>query len=301
MKIAVWLILLTPSMALAHSTHDHAHAAESMWTWNPLVLGPLAMSLALFSLGTMRLWRQAGVGRGVRFWQAATFGGGWLLLFGALVAPLHWLGERLFAAHMIEHEVLMVLAAPLIVVSRPGGAMSWGLPAQWRGPIGKVTQGRIFAAVWRRLVHPGIATALHGVALWSWHAPALYNAALRNDVVHWLQHVSFLVTALLFWWALLRGRERERGYGIAVLCLFLTALHNGFLGVLLALSRSPFYPLQSELASAWGLTILEDQQLAGLIMWVPFGGVYTVAALILAGVWIARLGVPRGIDPAASR
>jgi putative membrane protein len=119
--------------------------------------------------------------------------------------------------------------------------------------------------------------------------------------VHWLQHVSFLVTALLFWWALLRGRERERGYGVAVLCLFLTALHNGFLGVLLALSRLPLYPLQSELASAWGLTVLEDQQLAGLIMWVPFGAVYAVAAVILAGVWIARIGTPGGIDPAASR
>ncbi len=294
MRAVALLLLLLPSAALAHAGHEHAAQAESMWTWSPLVLAPLAFSATLYALGTARLWHDAGFGRGVRPWQALCFAGGWLLLFGALVAPLHWLGERLFAAHMIEHEVLMAVAAPLIAVSRPGGAMLWGLPARWRGTVGGATQAGAFVAVWRRLTHPAIATAVHGLALWAWHAPLLYNAALRNDTVHWLQHVSFLATALLFWWALLRGRDRERGYGGAVFYLFLTAAHSGFLGVLIALARREIYPLQSGNAADWGLTALQDQQLAGLIMWVPAGLVYAVAALILAGVWIAGASHGRG-------
>jgi putative membrane protein len=282
--------LVWPGTALAHSGHAHVGQAESIWTWNPLVVLPLALSAALYTVGTARLWQRAGAGRGVRPWQASCFAGGWLLLFGSLVAPLHWLGERMFAAHMIEHEILMALAAPLIAVSRPAGAMLWGLPGSWRGPVGGASQARSFAALWSWLTYPAIATAVHGVALWVWHAPALFNAALRNDFVHWLQHVSFLATGLLFWWALLRGRERERGYGAAVLCLFFTAAHSGFLGVLIALARRPLYPEQSDVASQWGLGPLEDQQLAGLIMWVPFGVIYTVAALLLAGFWIARVG-----------
>jgi cytochrome c oxidase assembly factor CtaG len=289
MRAVALLLILLPGQALAHEGHGYAaQAAESMWTWNPLVLLPLLLSAALYSLGTARLWRHAGLGRGVQLWQAACFDAGWLVLFGALVAPLHWLGERLFAAHMIEHEALMAVAAPLIAVARPGGAMLWALPPARRRSVGSALQAPLFAAVWRWLTHPGIATAIHGVALWIWHAPAFYNAALENATVHWLQHLSFLLSALLFWWALLRGRDRERAYGSAVFCLFLTAAHSGFLGVLIALARRSIYPLQSEAAVQWGLTPFEDQQLAGLIMWVPFGLIYAIAALWLAAIWIAR-------------
>jgi cytochrome c oxidase assembly factor CtaG len=202
---------------------------------------------------------------------------------------------------MIEHEVLMTLAAPLIAVSRPGGAILWGLPASWRRAVGGATQAGAFVALWQPLTHPAIATAVHGVALWAWHAPLLYNAALRNDVVHWLQHVSFLATALLFWWALLRGPERERGYGNAVFYLFLTAALSGFLGVLIALARREIYPLQTATAGDWGLTVLQDQQLAGLIMWVPAGIIYAAAGLILAGLWIAGASRMRGVGHAPLR
>jgi putative membrane protein len=281
------LLLFLPGLAFAHEGHAHVDAAESMWTWNPLVLLPLGLSATLYAIGTARLWRHAGVGRGVRRWQALSFAGGWLFLFGALVAPLHWLGERLFAAHMVEHELLMTVAAPLIAVARPGGAMLWGLPAGWRAAMGGAMQGRAFTAVWRWLTRSAVATVIHGTALWAWHIPALYNAALGNDIAHWLQHVCFLASALLFWWALLRGEERERGYGGAVFYLFLTAAHSSFLGVLITLARREIYPLQSGAASAWSLSALQDQQLAGLIMWVLAGMVYVVMALVLAGIWIA--------------
>jgi putative membrane protein len=302
MRLALLLILTAglPAPVAAHEGYVEWWALDSTWTWDPLVVGPLALSISLYLTGVERVWRHAGPGRGVRRWQVRSFALGWTLLVLALVAPLHWLGGRLFTAHMIEHEALMVLAAPLIVVARPLGAMIWGLPRRWRPALGRLASAAPLAVIWRWLVDPGVATALHGIALWAWHAPPLYNAALTSGLVHWLQHVSFLGTALLFWWALLRGRERARGYGRAVLYLFVTTLHSGFLGILITLARRPVYPLQSRDAMAWGLSVLEDQQLAGLVMWVPAGLVYAAAALALAGVWIVRSALDQRTTYAAA-
>jgi putative membrane protein len=287
---ALFLALLASGPTWAHGGHVHWWEVGTTWTWDPMVVLPLATSAALYTVGVARLWRRAGIGRGVRRWQAACFALGWLLLVAALVAPLHWLGERLFAAHMIEHEILMVVAAPLLVVARPVGAILWAVPAGWRRSAGGFAQVPAIAALWRCLTDPLVATVVHASALWAWHVPALYQAALTSSPLHWLQHLSFFVTALFFWWSLLRGRMRERGYGAAVLYLFATSLHSGFLGILLALARQPLYPAQTRTALEWGLTPLEDQQLAGLIMWVPAGLIYAAAALALAGIWIARSG-----------
>jgi putative membrane protein len=282
------LLLLAPVPASAHAGHVHWWEVGTTWTWDPWVVLPLAISLTLYTVGVVRLWRRAGAGRGVRYWQAACFAAAWLLLFAALIAPLHWLGERLFAAHMIEHEILMAVAAPLLVVARPIGAILWAVPRGWRRGTGRAAQQPALARLWGWLTDPLIATILHGIALWAWHVPAFYDAALTSGRLHWLQHLSFFVTALFFWWALLRGRARERGYGAAVFYLFATSLHSGFLGILISLARQPLYPLQTKTALEWGLTPLEDQQVAGLIMWVPGGMVYAVAALALAGLWISR-------------
>jgi putative membrane protein len=280
--------------------HDGKGYDDWLWTTSLWVSGPLAVSGGLYTVGVIRLWRRVGVGRGVRLWQAVSFAFGWLLLIGALVSPLHWLGERLFMAHMAEHEILMALAAPLLAVARPIGGMIWAFPSRWRPAIGGLGQTRIWGTVGRWLTDPPVATLLHGIALWAWHAPVLYDAALMHPMVHWAQHLSFLVTALLFWWSLLQGRARQRGYGAAVFYLFATALHSGFLGILLTVAREPIYPLQTSAAPAWGLTPLEDQQLAGLIMWIPAGLVYAVAALALAGLWIRHSGLSakRGGDHA---
>ena len=290
--VILLLALIMASRAQAHSGHVHWLEVETTWTWDPWITFPLALSGGLYLAGLTRLWRRARMGRGVRLWQAACFAAGWSLLVAALVAPLHWLGERLFVAHMIEHEILMALAAPLLVVGGPV-AMLWAFPAAMRHRLGGIGQKPLVARPWRWLTNPPVATLLHGGALWIWHAPPLYEAALADPWVHWLQHLSFFVTALLFWRALLQGREGERAYGAAVFYLFVTSLHTGFLGILLAFFRRPIYPTQTSAAPEWGLTPLEDQQLAGLFMWIPAGLVYAGMALVLAGLWIARSGSVR--------
>jgi cytochrome c oxidase assembly factor CtaG len=286
--------LLAAAPAEAHTGHLHWWELDTTWSWDPLVLVPLLVSAGLYATGVVRLWRHAGRNRGVKTWQAASFAAGWLLLVAALISPLHWLGERLFTAHMIEHEILMTLAAPLLVLSHPVGAMMWGLPASLRRLAGRVGRFPAVALGWAVLAGPPVATVLHGAALWIWHAPRLYEAALTSPFIHWLQHLSFLVTALVFWWALLWRGERESRYGLAVFYLFVTALHSGFLGILLTFARAPVYPLQTQAASDWGLLPLEDQQLAGVVMWVPAGLIYAVAALLMAGVWIAQSGSEGG-------
>jgi putative membrane protein len=281
-------LALTASAAAAHDgPHDEASVFAPLWTFDPWVVVPLLVSATLYLGGTLRLWFHAGVGRGIRIWQAAAFWTGWLLLAVATVSPLHWLGERLFVAHMIEHEIIMVLAAPLIAAARPLGAFLWALPQDWRAALGRGARSGAMAASWRVLTDPLVATVLHALALWAWHMPLLYNAVLVSPAMHRLQHASFLVTALLFWWTLLYGRARRRGYGIAVLYIFATMLHSAALGILLTLSPRVWYPEQGAFAALCGLTPLEDQQLAGLVMWVPAGLIYTVIALVLAGRWIA--------------
>jgi cytochrome c oxidase assembly factor CtaG len=140
-------------------------------------------------------------------------------------------------------------------------------------------------------VSPLVAFLVHAAAIWIWHIPALFERTLTSDVVHALQHLSFFGTALVFWWTIIHahapgGRSRALSFGMAVLLLFGTALHSGALGALLTFSRSLWYPAYGFASASWGLTPLEDQQLAGLIMWIPATFAYLVAALILFTNWL---------------
>ena len=272
--------MLLPNCAFAHGGESDAPA----WTWDPWVLVPLLLSGGLYLRGTLVLWRRAGWGRGIRPWRVASYALGWLALAGALLSPLHWLGERLFTAHMVEHEAVMAVAAPLLALARPVGAFVWALPAGLRRALGRAARRHAVRAVWSGVTRPLTATIVHGGVIWLWHIPALFDAALIGLLLHRLQHLSFLVSALAFWWALVRRCDR----GAAVLHLFATATHTGLLGALIVLAPSVLYRQQTADSASWGLTALEDQQLAGLVMWIPAGTVYAGAALALAALWIRQ-------------
>ncbi|MBV9432581.1 MAG: cytochrome c oxidase assembly protein [Hyphomicrobiales bacterium] len=267
------------------------------WSFDPWVLGPLALSATLYVLGTMRLWRRAGLWRGISFWQALAYAAGWLVLATALLSPLHWSLEHLFALHMAEHELLMAVAAPLIALSCPVGAFLWALPKKVRTDFSRVLRSGVLRAVWKFITRPHVATILHGVAIWVWHLPGAFDAALFDVALHRLQHLSFFATALIFWWSLIRRSNP----GAAAGHLFITIVHTSVLGALLALAPRVLYPLQASFATAWGLTPLEDQELAGLIMWVPAGTIYAGAALGLLGLWVARCGRLLGPGHALAR
>jgi cytochrome c oxidase assembly factor CtaG/cytochrome c2 len=269
----------------------HAHPLAphdfwSAWSFEPAVVIGLLLTGLLYLLGLRRLWQTAGPGRGIRRWEACAFSAGWLVLAVALVSPLHRLGESLFSAHMAQHELLMVAAAPLLVLGRPIIAFLWAIPVSWRRSAGALTSVSWIQSPWERLTLPAVAWTIHAVAIWLWHVPALYQATLESEPVHVAQHLSFLGSALLFWWSLLQIREGRLGRPAAVLYLFTTAVHTSLLGVLLTFSGHLWYPLYQATTAPWGLTPLEDQQLAGLIMWIPAGLAYLIAALAVTASWL---------------
>jgi putative membrane protein len=229
--------------------------------------------------------------------QAAAFGLGWLALALALVTPLDALGTQLFSAHMVQHEMLMVLAAPLLVCGSPLALWAWALPLHARRGVGRALHWAPWRVVWQALTRPASAWTLHALALWAWHLPWLFDAALRDNDWHTAQHASFLGSALLFWWALMRPGARA-SHGAALVYLFTTMLHTGALGALLTLSPQVWYEPYLSTTAAWGFSALEDQQLGGLVMWIPAGTAYLVIGLLLAARWIGL--APARTERAAS-
>ena len=256
------------------------------WTFEPWIVASLAVAVAIYAAGLQRAWKSAGFGRGIRVWQAAAFAAGCAAIVAALISPLDAISASLFSAHMAQHELLMVVAAPLLVLGTPLLAALWSLPSRFRKPIADRVQSNGVRRAWRFATAPVTVWLLHAAALWAWHDPALYQAALSSEGIHALQHICFFATAALFWWGLAHGRYGRLGYGAAVVYVFSTAMHSGVLGALLTLSPSLWYPAYAGTAAAWGLTPLEDQQLAGLIMWVPAGILFAVVGLLFFAAWI---------------
>jgi putative membrane protein len=250
------------------------------WSFEPGLIFPFALTAALYASG-----RRAP--RSATKLQTTCFWSGWAILTLALVSPLHEMGEALFSAHMVQHEVLMLIAAPLLVVSRPLVPFLRAMPLEWRRTLGRCFKVRAVQGIWRSLTTPLNAWLIHAAALWVWHFPPFFQATLTSDWIHAAQHLSFFLSALLFWWALFYGRGHH-AYGTGVLYIFTTGIHTGILGALLTLSTRPWYLAYQYSTAAWGLTPLEDQQLGGIIMWVPASLVYLAAGLVLFGAWLRQ-------------
>jgi putative membrane protein len=242
------------------------------WSFDPGVVMALMAAGILYSLGSSEL-----KGRGVRRWERACFWGGLASTAIALVSPIHVWSETVFAMHMTQHEILILAAAPLICLGRPGVVWLSALPKAAAAGVARVGKSGPIAA----LGTPLAAWLLHAAALWVWHIPAAFNATSTNELAHAAQHVSFFGTAVLFWWAVMHHRQRRVCYGFAVLYMFTTAMHSALLGALLTLAKARWY-------SAYGLA---DQQIGGLIMWIPAGLVYVFAGLAFLAGWMREAEV----------
>jgi putative membrane protein len=205
-----------------------------------------------------------------------------LVLLVALVSPLDPLGETLLTAHMVQHGLLIAAAPLLLLAGRPAAALPWALPLRPRRSLARAAPVRNLAASFAWMLAPLSAAALHGVALWLWHAPSLFEAALANRALHALEHVSFFATALLFWQSLAIASRSLATVPTALAAAFTTLLHGGFLGALITFAPRLLYEWYDGRSAAWNLDPLSDQQLAGLVMWVPLGAVYLLGALALA-------------------
>jgi putative membrane protein len=294
------LLLWTASPAWSHVALAPALTDDlAPWTFEPWVVICLLLSLGLYLAGAAQLLRRVQQGRSRLVRQAVAFACGWCALAAALVSPIDAMGTKLFSAHMVQHELLMIVAAPLMVLGRPFGVWLWALPLVWRQRIGSTTRWQAVEVAWQAITFPVGAWLMHAAALWLWHVPSFFQAGLVNETIHTFQHMSFLVTALLFWWAVLGESFNGPPRGASILYLFTTMMHTGALGALLTVSDNLWYPAYARTTEAFDLTPLEDQQLGGLIMWVPGGLVYVIVGLLLCLRWLTQAHATVGVRPLA--
>ena len=279
-------LLLSTGPAAAHGPVPiQPEALWQAWSFDPVVLVPLLVAHWAYGRGILRLWARAGSWRGIGRTQVLSFLLGEAVLVFALVSPLDELGGTLMSVHMAQHGLLIAVAPPLLLFGRSGVAFAWAFPARdrrcfLRRGAGERSQGR-------RTRSPGRSPP-HRCMGWRCgpgtpRAPS--TAALASGWLHALEHASFFGTALLFWRALGNARS-ARHVAPALGAAFFTLIHSGLLGALISLAPRPLYGWYGA-TELWGLSALEDQRLAGLLMWVPMGGVYFVTCLYLASRLVA--------------
>jgi putative membrane protein len=252
--------------------------------WDLLVVFSMCVSLTLYFRGVLRLRARGGSGTGIQWYESTAFLLGWATICAALLGPVDTLSDILFSVHMTQHELLMLVAAPLLIAGRPMIAGLWGLPDAAREATARIVRKPSVKRSWQALTNPVFVLLLHGVVLWSWHIPAAFEWALHNESVHAMQHLMFFLTAALFWWSIVQGRYGRVGYGAAVFFVFATGLHTGILGALLTFAGHLWYPSYAHTAPH----ALQDQQLAGLIMWIPAGTIFLLIGLALFAAWMGE-------------
>ncbi|MBL8505439.1 MAG: cytochrome c oxidase assembly protein [Methylobacillus glycogenes] len=286
LTIGVRLSLLSalawlPGLAWAHAAVRHEHGnpwlqfALDYWVGLPLLI-----SLLAYLLGIQRMRQKRPQLSGNTRKRLQLFLAGWASLVLALLTPVDSLGNEYFSMHMVQHELLMIVAAPLLVLARPLAVWAWAMPGRRVTRLHKLTRYPLFARIWQGITHPFSAWAIHALVLWGWHVPTMFENALHRSWLHDLQHLSFFFSALLFWWSLLRMNSQRSPAIFGLISLFTTAVHTALLGALLTFSSRVWY--HSYIITSGGLqAALQDQQLGGLIMWIPGGLSYLIVTLLL--------------------
>jgi putative membrane protein len=296
--------LMVPLRSAAHAVDGVHH----WWTLDPWVWVPLSLFCALYVKGIFSIRNQRRtIGRTSGVVQARAlfcFGAGAAALFIALIWPLDALGEISFAAHMAQHMVLIAIAAPLLVAARTAVPVAVALSGVWPHTFVWFAQVRKMSRI---ALRPNLAFSIHAVIIWLWHAPLLFDAALRWQWLHIIEHISFLASGMLFWAALRQaGRSGGDGWGVAALWTLATLIHTGILGALITFAPRLIYSSYGA-GNGIALTPMEDQQLAGLIMWIPGGLCYLIVGIGFAAAWLRhaedgdRLMLPASAPPAAEQ
>lgn len=264
-------------------------ALLASWHWRPEVLLVLATLGSVYACGWRRL-RNAGRRRGAPAWRLVLYLAGLATVGLALLSPIDRLASILFTAHMVQHLLLMMVAAPLLLLGNPLPACLWGLPRGARRAAGRLlTRNAVPRKLLWALTLMPVAWVLYVGTVWIWHLRSAYEAALADHFLHDLEHVTFFGTALLFWWPIIEPAPRlHRRIHPAFGILYLLAAtgQNTLLGALLALPERVLYPYYTAPSRPFDLTPLEDQALGGGIMW-SMGHMYLIPILLVVARTLA--------------
>ena len=268
------------------------------WHWRSDVVPVLVIVVGVYLRGWIAL-RGRGYGRAAPTRRLAAFVGGWAVVAVALVGPFDVFQSARFSVHMVEHELLMIAAAPLVLLGRPLAVAVWGLPRPLRIWIGRslrpaAPQRRLFDLMTRPAVAWGISTGL----LWAWHAPTAYNAVEVNGFVHNLQHLSLFAAGLLLWWPVIGTPPLGHLMSLAGRVGYLAAAmtQRALLGGIITLSDRVLYSYYQDLPGVGVASALQDQRVAGAIMWFGSGIALLAGALLV--IWNVPLATGESNGPA---
>jgi cytochrome c oxidase assembly factor CtaG len=229
-------------------------------------------------------WRLRRTGHPPAQWRLALYGLGLAAIAAAVVSPIDDLAEELFPLHMVQHLLLTMLAAPLVLLGNPLPVVLWGVPRQFRRWLASpLITGARFRIALAALTFLPVAWLVYVLDLWAWHVPLFYQLALEHEAVHVGEHLAFFITALLFWWPIVRPAPRLRPrepLGFELLYLLAATAQNTALGVLLTLPERSFYPHYDESARRLAVNAVEEQAAAGGLMWIS-GHMYLLPILLM--------------------
>src|SRR6266516_3210590 len=250
----------------------------TQWNWEPSIFLGTALITGLYLYAITALRKKYFPAEHVNRAQISAFLVGIFIMFLALVSPLDELGDSyLFSAHMVQHLCLTILGPPLLLLGTP----------EWM--VKPALRNKVIFKVAKVLTYPVVAFVLYNADFWLWHAPPLYNATLENQTIHILEHLTFIVFGLLYWWPIFSpSKDLPRlPFGGQILYLFLSGMPSVLLGAGLTFSP-PLYAPYIAAPRVWGISAATDQQLGGLIMWVPVSILYIIIMSVLFIHWMQQ-------------
>ena len=269
------------------------------WNWRLDVIIILLVLGGLYSVGWWRLRKRTRRARRKRRsasrhelaarWRLVSYISGLLFVALALLSPIDALGQQLFFMHMIQHLLLIMIAPPLLLIANPMPFILWGLPAKWRLKSGHGIahllhrEGSIRHGL-RVATGAGVVWLVWTIAVIGWHDPTMYNAALRSEFVHDLEHLTFFAASMIFWWIVTgAGPHIHKQFGHIGRIVFVLAAvpPNMALGLVLAFAGTVIYSYYEAVPRLWGIDPVTDQRIGGVIMWIPGSMMFIIAALVL--------------------
>jgi putative membrane protein len=270
---AIWL----------HSGHAAPDSGFTAWQFEPTLLAAMILGVGLYLFVVGPHGKRRRLGPPVSRYRIVAFMSGLLVIFVALASPIDSIGEHyLFSIHMVQHLTLMFVAAPLITVGIPPWA------------IRLLPYSKNVHSATRFLTLPMVAFLVSSGVFLIWHAPPFYEGALENSVIHEFEHISILAVGILMWWPALSPVRALPALSVPaqLLYFFVLPIPTSIVGALITFAGDPLYSSYADAPRLWGLSASLDQEIAGLLMWVPGKLIFWTAMGIAFFRWFSDEDAP---------